>query len=202
MNANKDTIFNLINLGRQREKHDIYQDYCYIDRERLEFIWKYLFDGKLKIRLPKMFIDMPEEFAKLKYPSSLRPAIIKTNMRTDTNFCFNYFTSDKGTMDVNIMATKYKEATIRLNRSIEIMSYESKKDCPLVVDDNLFVKDIAYYDYITPTLTENVYNLQFFCFIEGHMLHSFFNCLEPQWEFWKDTALEVFNSTHQRLINT
>lgn|GEM_PF-507190 len=202
MKADENTIFNLINLGRQRAQHDIYQDYCYIDRERLEFTWKYLFAGKLMIRLPKMFMDMPEEFAKLKYPSSYRPMIIKTNMRTDTNFCFNYFTTDKGTMDVNIMAEKYRDITIKLNNSIQIMSFEYQQEHPLVIGDDLFVKDIAYYDYITPTMTDNVYNLQFFCFIDGYMLHGFFNCLERQWEFWKDVALEVFNSTHQRIINT
>ena len=50
-----------------------------IKGEFIEFEPVKLFDDKLEIMLPKTFVDMPSDLAKIKYPSESRPQIIKTD---------------------------------------------------------------------------------------------------------------------------
>ena len=62
-----------------------------IKGEFIEFEPVKLFDDKLEIMLPKTFVDMPSDLAKIKYPSESRPQIIKTDSTGGINFCFNLF---------------------------------------------------------------------------------------------------------------
>jgi hypothetical protein len=78
-----------MNEYKKNQYGNIY-DGVYIREELLEFERIELFDKKISIMLPKTFIDMPEKLAKLKYPSSYRPEVIKMNEATDVNIMFSY----------------------------------------------------------------------------------------------------------------
>ncbi|MGC7950691.1 hypothetical protein ACPUEW_27835, partial [Bacillus sp. II_CA] len=52
---------------------DIYQNIITIDDEEVQVIEQPLLDGKMIIRMPKLFSIMSAELASLKYPSERRP---------------------------------------------------------------------------------------------------------------------------------
>jgi len=55
------------------------------------FVRTELFEQQLAVYLPESFVDMPELIMNLKYPSTSRPKIIKTNLECNVNFLFKYF---------------------------------------------------------------------------------------------------------------
>lgn len=65
------------------------QDGLFIREVQYEFQEEVLLDGAMKVMLPIKFIDMPADFAKLKYPSENRPPVIKMSKDGGINFGFN-----------------------------------------------------------------------------------------------------------------
>ena len=65
------------------------EDGYYISGKLETFTKAIYFNDSVSIYTPSSFIDMPDEIKEIKYPTSFRPEIIKTNLAGDINFSVN-----------------------------------------------------------------------------------------------------------------
>ncbi|RFZ79591.1 hypothetical protein DS742_07400 [Lacrimispora amygdalina] len=177
----------IINLRNQAKKaeHTSLEKGVYIKEGLLSFERRKLFDGEMSILLPVPFKIMPEEIAKIKYPSEQRPQLIYSNAGGDVNFTFSLF-------DEQVNTSQIKEARDRFRGLI-------KKIQPA----NLFIekkeedlKDTvaAWFDFKNYGLDAQLYNLFYFTNIKGKLLHGIFNCKFEEAEAWKPIAVQVIKS--------
>ena len=173
----------LIELRRLRQKEN--SDEIYVKGELVEFEINKLFDNKMEINLPKEFIDMPIDLAKIKYPTDNRPQVIKTDLLGRTNFAFNLFEQPALPSEINDIARSFlavikkaNPATILYEKGNEILG-ESR---------------ISWFDFKGYAVDFQMYYLYYFTVIDGNLLHGLFNCKMDDMEEYKDVVFVAMRS--------
>lgn len=179
---------------------DIYNG-LFVKEELMQFDKLSLFSDKIQIYLPVSFEDMPENLAKLKYPMSNRPQVIKTNKESDVNFNFNII--------LQVVAAKNrKNFTMQMKKVIrniqpsnvfyELKYINGKGQCKdNLYDDEDSIDDrpiISFFDYKSPAIDQQLYNFVLFVFLEDCVIHGAFNCCYKDAEIWKPIFVQITNS--------
>lgn len=152
---------------------------------KMEYEKKSIISDKVEILVPKSFTIMPEEMAKMKYPSEKRPTLIYSDKEGSVNLAFNYTTSQITDKDIPSFEPQIKKQFENLYPSATWY-----KDTVLTINN----KKVGVLELLTPATDTKIYNLMFFIELEGKLLMSTFNCTENQMEEWKPVANEIMQS--------
>ncbi|WP_238602196.1 hypothetical protein [Lysinibacillus parviboronicapiens] len=158
---------------------DLYQDFVDIDGEDVPVIDQALLNGKITLRMPKLFSIMLPELASLKYPSERRPNIIYTDESTTINLAFN--------MTPHVL-TETGVAEFQENM-IDVLE-KAQPSAEWLDTDVIEINDktIGFIEVITPAIDGDIFNLMFFASIDGQALIGTFNCMEEDLEDWRPIA--------------
>lgn len=146
---------------------------------------KSLLNNKVQLKIPKTFTIMPEEIAKLKYPSQSRPSLIYSNESGGINVALKLTKSEANQQ----MISSFKDSFVKNFKS----AYPSAewKDSGLKTING---KKVGYIELVTPALDTDIYNLMFFTDLNGKLLICTFNCTKKDMEEWTPVAKEIMNS--------
>lgn len=182
---------------------DIYGG-LHIKEELYEFEPMELFEGMVSVYLPKMFEDMSDNYAALKYPMNSRPQIIKTNKNTDINFSFNLIPQKVDVEHVQLFTAQMRKVikTVQPATVFYDMKYidmagniaDSLNDSEHQVDGRMIM---SYFDYKSPAIDGQIYNFMFFTLLEETVLHGVFNCRYRDADIWKDIFIQVMDSVRK-----
>lgn len=169
---------------QQEEQHelqaiDLYQDFVDIDGEDVPVVDQRILNGKITLRMPKLFSIMLPELASLKYPSERRPNIIYTDESTTINLAFN--------MTPHVL-TETGVAEFQENM-IDVLE-QAQPSAEWLDTDVIEINDktIGFIEVITPAIDGDIFNLMFFASIDGQALIGTFNCMEEDLEDWRPIA--------------
>lgn len=167
------------------EKVNIYQSYIIIDEEKVGVMEQSLLDGKMTIRMPKLFSKMSTELAALKYPSDRRPNLIYTDESSSINLGFN------------LTPHRLKEEGVAAFQENMIDILEQAQPSADWLDTDVLKideKTVGFLEIITPAIDGDIFNLMFFASIEGIALIGTFNCMEEDLETWRPIARAMMES--------
>jgi hypothetical protein len=165
-------------------ENDIMDGYITIRDERIPFNERCIVKDWLYMTIPTDFVLMSEEGAKIKYPNVNRPHIIYTNEDGTTNITFT-FSKDKLTNDKIEEAKSYLEQTITgLNPARKIIS-------SAVLEAGI---KIGYFDFMSPAIGCEIYNLMFIFPLDGQFVVGCFNCLPFDKIKWSEAAVQMLST--------
>lgn len=173
------------NKYKKESVGDVYNGYL-IKEEKYTFNQCFFFDGKMSIYLPEGFMDLPEDLAKLKYPSENRPQIIKSSIDNTINIAFNLLEVDMTNEAVLEMIKSFKNIIKNVNPSNRFLDEGME-----VIANN---KNLAWFDFLSNGLDGTIYTIVVCSVVENKLLHCVFNCMEDSMVAWKKVALDMFKS--------
>ncbi len=145
-----------------------------------------LFAGdSISMMVPKIFVPMTQEAAKIKYPSEHRPETILTDETGTINLMFQYM---EGEVDSETIETFR-------NQVFGLMKYAN----PGIKEREIGEIDIdghriAYVEFTNNALGGKLYNLMFYISIKGRPLMGSFNCITKDVKYWQPVAVEMMKS--------
>lgn len=161
------------------------EDGYYMEGVRVGFMNTVLFESKISLALPDTFVDMPLQIQELKYPSTFRPQIIKTNLGCDVNFAFSILDNPDGMTEKEI-ANNFCATLTRINPSIQIYD--------LSVDTTKGGTPITFFNFTSYGVDQPLFNFMGLAVEQGKIIQCIFNCLERSQHDWQNAAREVFLS--------
>ncbi|MDR2132738.1 MAG: hypothetical protein LBP30_05255 [Clostridiales Family XIII bacterium] len=164
---------------------DIRTDTVKIGEASFEFEQTGIMDDKVKIFLPAGFSDMPEDAAKIKYPSSDRPKIIKSNDRGDVNFTFDTLDCPLDDDSVADLTDTMKNTMKRLNPSYRFFG-TGKLETPNE-------KVLGFMEFKSTAIDDFLYNVMFFAPLEGRALMGNFCCPYGAGADWKPVVMRILS---------
>jgi len=156
-----------------------------INREWFDFEERVLVEGKIAVMIPKVFVPMDIESARIKYPYEQRPQTILTDETDSINFMFSYETDPVQNDEVEVVRDTMMGTLRRVNPGVK-----PRESGVEVVSG----KNVAYVEYSNPVLDGKLYNLMFFLELHGSLLIGNFNCPTKDAKYWKPVALEMIRS--------
>ena len=164
--------------------NDINDGYIVINDERIPFSEREIIKKRLYMTIPSAFALMSTELAKFKYPDTNRPNIIFTNEEGSININFS-LTKDKLENEWVEEARDFlQEVIIKMNPSCEIISSG-------IIDGET---RIGYFDFVSPTIDGEVYNLMFLFALDGQFVLGTFNCTKADMNDWVEIAGQMVRS--------
>jgi len=151
----------------------------------LEFREREIIKNLLWMWLPDGFGPLSGELAKLKYPNENRPDVIYTNPATTINVTFSHKTDRLEEGQEEEIRDYMAEIVQRLHPSssiIEKMTTEAD-GCRL-----------AWFDFVTPAIDTDIYNIMFFTSLHGRLLMGGCNCLDEDKEDWKELFVQMIGT--------
>ena len=178
-------ILEQMHQQKKQKYSNIHNGPVYIIDDFFNFSDVFLFEKRLQIKLPSDFADMPEEFAKIKYPMEQRPQVIKTNLNTTVNFAFNLFETALETNHIEVAVHDFKNVVKNMHPTSRIFGMQAK---------DMHNSTLGWFDFSISGLDQPIYTLVAVAVIDNKMLHAIFNCLLQDMEDWKPIVLQVFRS--------
>lgn len=177
----------IVNLKREKKEldnMDINQG-VFINDERITFSRQMIYKDQMSIMLPDSFVTMPKKMAQMKYPSELRPQIIKTDYAGMVNFAFNLFLKKIKQEQINGAAKSMKTMIRNMNPANVFFEEE------LIQKENMV---ISLFDYKSFAMDQPVYNMVFISSIGENIMQGIFNCAYSISGKWKPIARQVIES--------
>jgi hypothetical protein len=145
-----------------------------------------LFAGdSISMMVPKNFVPMTQEAAKIKYPSEHRPETILTDETGTINLMFQYM---EGEVDSETIETFR-------NQVFGLMKYANPGIKEREVGEvDIEGHHIAYVEFTNNALGGKLYNLMFYISIKGRPLMGSFNCITKDVKYWQPVAVEMMKS--------
>lgn len=175
-------------LRRNEEIKKQYQNIetgIYIGNQFYIFEKNVLFDGRMEMFLPEEFDDMPREMLQKKYPSELRPQIVKTNVSGDINFTFSLLETKVGYEQLSDTVSDYMSVIRRLQPGNLFFD----KGTLMTVNTGC-----AWTEFSSYAINEDLYNMLFLSVIEGKLMLGMFNCPLSQGSDWKSFRNQILGT--------
>jgi hypothetical protein len=163
--------------------------------DTIEFDTKALLGNQVELKIPKGFIIMPEEMAKLKYASERRPTLIYSNETGDISVTLNITNTKATQAEIPVL----KENLLNTYRR-QYVGAKEKWDGLRVVNGRQvgFIEfgTVANQNtvYGTSALEFSSYNLIFFTDFRGMLLLCTVTCTNNDTKQWKQAAKEIMAS--------
>ena len=135
--------------------------------------------------LPKDFVPMPPEIARMKYPSEHRPETILTEETGSVNLMLQYMDGEVDNNTIEIFRNQVFGMMKRVNSGI--------KEREMGAADVAGVR-IAYVEFSNNAMDGKLYNLMFYLPVKGKPLMGSFNCMTKDMKYWKTIAFEMMQS--------
>lgn len=139
----------------------------------------------ITMMLPKDFVPMSPEIARMKYPSEQRPETILTDETGTVNLMFQYMEGEENNATIESFRNQIFGMMKRVNPGMkekEIGSVEAAG------------KRIAYVEFSSPAIDGKLYNLMFYLAVKGQPLMGSFNCRTKEMKYWREAAFEMMQS--------
>lgn len=169
-----------IKKWEKREKENVF---C-INGEDVRLEEQYIFDRQVRIKLPENFVDMPMHLAKYKYPSEMRPQVIKWNENVSVSIAFNLFDAPAEEEQLNEIAETFKNIISTMNPAV--IMYDTR--------ETMGRKKVVNFSFKSYALDDQVFNILFIAVIHHKLLHGVFNCAIGEKEEWLDIMEEIMKS--------
>ena len=179
-------FINLIGMeSKPVHVNNILDGYAIIDDEKISFKRKPMLKKQITVVLPEKFTIMAKGLAEKKYPSVNRPDEIYTNAETTINFSLTH-SNDPATNE-GIPETKdaLQQVITRMHPASKII------DSDLIDASGL---SIAYFDFITPALDMDIYNVIFVFSLDKRLVVGSFNCPPESMDEWKPLLVQMLQS--------
>ena len=165
--------------------NNILDGYIVIDNEKIPFKRRSVLKKRASVVLPEKFTIMSKDLAEAKYPSVHRPGEIYTNPETTINFSLTH-TREAATNE-GIPETKdtIQQMVMRMHPASKVFDSD-------VLDVSGL--QIGYFDFVTPALDMNVYNVTSVCSIDKRLVVGSFNCPHESMDDWKPLLLQMLHS--------
>lgn len=171
-------------VERRQDKRTIYTG-IKIEGKRIEFEKRLLAKDKIRMMVPKEFMVMDAERAKIKYPSEQRPQTILTDYSGSINLLFNLMEQDTAEDEAEKVRDHLFKIMQRVNPGIKPLAMETEV---------VFGRNVAYVEFSNPAMDGKLYNLMFYLRVEGGILMGSFNCSSKVMKYWKQPAFEMMRS--------
>mgnify|MGYP001031325684 CR=1 FL=1 len=170
---------------RKREKYSTLETGIYMDGRIMQFQRQELF-GEITVMLPDSMQVMPEEYARIRYPSHFRPALILTTSDLAVNLGFTLIRQDTEDMDTNAVAEGTRAAVRRAHP--DFRTYPS-----VCLSENRG----SWFAFRSHALDSDVYNLLLTMAAGKYLLQGSFNCPYQIYEKWKPVALMIWETIEE-----
>ena len=170
---------------REKELHASIETGFLIDHKLIEFEPVELFDGKVEIMQPAEFVPMPPHLVRAKYQSENRPQLIRTSLDTEVNFTFSLFPAPLSGEEAAPTARQAADALKKVNPAFQFYDRETEP---------LGNSQIAWFDYKTYGLDDQLYNIMAVTPIGVKLFHIGFNCRFRLMNEWKPAVRQVLLS--------
>ncbi len=161
------------------------EDGHYISGKLETFTKALYFNDSVSIYTPSSFIDMPDEIKEIKYPTSFRPEIIKTNLAGDINLSLSLLEEGKDA-DVETLQSDLRSLLSKAHKGIKFL--EAKK-----LNKEGFV-EMNCFDFILPGIDEKIYHMMGMGKTDRQIIQVIFNCREPDANAWKKAVIDIFEN--------
>lgn len=161
------------------------EDGHYISGKLETFTKALYFNDSVSIYTPLSFIDMPDEIKEIKYPTSFRPEIIKTNLAGDINLSLSLLEEGKDA-DVETLQSDLRSLLSKAHKGIKFL--EAKK-----LNKEGFV-EINCFDFILPGIDEKIFHMMGMGKTDRQIIQVIFNCREPDANAWKKAVIDIFEN--------
>lgn len=178
-------FINLLRERREETGKDIKTGNVLVDGKNIAFLEREIIKGKLWMWMPDGFGPLSKELAKLKYPNENRPDIIYTNKETTVNVTFSYKREKLKEGEEEKIRDYMKGIVGRVQTSSEMIEegvVKAEKNC------------LAWFDFMTPAIDTDIYNLMFFSSLRGRLLIGSCNCLDEDREEWKELFAQMLET--------
>lgn len=171
-------------IKQQKKYYSSIDKGMYICGDIVEFKLIYLFDGLLCMEIPADFMEMPQKFQQVKYPSQYRPQIIMTSIDLSVNIGLTMFLQKPG------------EEPKRITESIKNIIKKSYPDYRFFKSEYIIEENRIYswFDFRSYSFDDAVYNIHFVMSIGKKLLQGSFNCPYAKAEDWKKAMLQMIKS--------
>lgn len=181
---NDEKIVEILNMHKKGTSGSIEEGYNI--KENIYYFKKHdLFDKKVQVMLPEVFVDMPENLRNIKYPNINRPPIIKTNMQEGMDFTFNILPYAPEMKTSKITARYIKGILKKLNPAFQFFEEGNE-----VIDNS----EVSWFDFKSFGIDSDMYNFYYYLDLKEAVLHGIFNCYLKDKENWKTVAKDVMRS--------
>ena len=177
-------VINQVEEQEQINNQNIYEGITVTDKY-YKFQEMVFFDDTLKIQIPTNFIDMPDEVARLKYPFSARPQIIKTDDTGSLNIILNLVPKNIKDQEIPAVKEGIKELFKRLNPS-----YLFLEEGVETIEE----KTVGFFEFKSPTFDDPLFNLMFFIELNHNVMMGVVNCPYSQHVAWRPIARQIMQS--------
>ncbi|MCI1186304.1 hypothetical protein MON38_02655 [Hymenobacter sp. DH14] len=163
--------------------------------DEIEFDTKTLFGNQIELKIPKGFIIMPEEMAKLKFIPERRPTLVYTNETGNISVALN-ITNSKATQ-AELPAIKedvlraYKHPYVSAREKWNAIQMVNGRKVGFIEFGTLDIKNTVYG---TSATERSAYNLIFFTDFHGRLLLCNVSCIDKNSEQWQYAAKEIMAS--------
>jgi len=161
------------------------EDGHYISGKLENFTKALYFNDSVSIYTPSSFIDMPDEIKEIKYPTSFRPEIIKTNLAGDINLSLSLLEEGKDA-DIETLQSDLRSLLSKAHKGIKFL--EAKK-----LNKEGFV-EINCFDFILPGIDEKIFHMMGMGKTDRQIIQVIFNCREPDANAWKKAVIDIFEN--------
>lgn len=167
---------------KKQKKFSTLDDGFYMDGNIMRFNRETLLDI-FSIMLPDTMKLMPDELAKIKYPSEFRPQRIVTSMDLSVNFGFSAFLYEMETENIDKLVERMQEAIHRSNPDYRMYERE------------IFNKiNGCWFSFRSHAMDSDVYNMLFVISVDEIRIQGCFNCLYQDYPKWHPLVLMIWES--------
>lgn len=153
--------------------------------ELIELEYVKIFDAGVKVLLPICSKDVSESVIKLKYPSALRPQIIKTNQEENIDFTFNMLKQNIPEEQLMVLLSMIKSNIMKQHSGFKF-NEEITRD-----DKN---KNVVWVEYEAPAIDGVMYYIMALIKLDKVIVQAIYNCQTRNRENWKKVMLRSINS--------
>ena len=178
-------FINLLREEREETVKNIKDGTVLVAGENIDFQEREVLQGKMWMWMPDGFGPLSKELARLKYPNENRPDVIYTNQETTVNITFSH-----------------KRETLKEGQEEEIRGYmkeivEKVQPASEMLEAGTVEAEkgrLAWFDFVTPAIDTDIYNLMFFTSVRGRLCSGSFHCESSRAAAWKPVILKTFQS--------
>ena len=164
------------------QNKDIRQGPVFVDEEPIQFIEREIIKDRFWMWLPEEFALMNRQQAKRKYLNEDRPETIYSNKGGDVNIAFS---RRKGKLRDGEEG-QIRDYTEQIIMRVYPSSHTIEKQIQQIGE-----KQVAWFDFVTPALDADVYNLVFFASLGKQLFMGSFNCIKCDQNIWKPLFLQM-----------
>lgn len=166
----------------KKERYNTLEDGFYMDGTIIKFERKELFET-LVVLLPDTMKQMPQAYARIKYPSEFRPQKIFTTADLSVNMGFTAFPSEIQNNEIQQLSERMKAAIYRANPDYRMYSTECLSD----------IKG-CWFAFRSHAMDSDLYNMMLVVPVGIKLVQCSFNCYYKDYQKWKKVVLMMWES--------